>query len=47
MNMEKHGGIIQTGETHDSSTRALWQVYQQSSNSKAGGIVKEIMNFAL
>jgi hypothetical protein len=28
--MENHGGIISTGETPDSSTRALWESYQQS-----------------
>jgi hypothetical protein len=33
--METHGGIISTGE-NDSSTRALWQSYLQSSTSKAG-----------
>jgi hypothetical protein len=37
MGMENHVGMISTGETPDSSTRALWQSYQQSSNSKTEG----------
>jgi hypothetical protein len=28
--IENNGGIISTGETPDSSTRALWKSYQQS-----------------
>jgi hypothetical protein len=28
--MENHSGIISAGKTPDSSTRALWQSYQQS-----------------
>jgi hypothetical protein len=28
--MENHGGMISTEETPNSSTRALWQSYQQS-----------------
>jgi hypothetical protein len=30
MSMENHGGMISTRGTHDSSTRALCQAYQQS-----------------
>jgi hypothetical protein len=38
VSMENHGGMILTGITPDSSTRALWQSYQQNqSSSKAGG----------
>jgi hypothetical protein len=37
MRMEIHGGMISTGKTPDSSTRALWQSYQQSTRNKAGG----------
>jgi hypothetical protein len=37
----------QWGKTPDLSTRAFWQYYQQSSSSKAGGLVKEMMNFPL
>jgi hypothetical protein len=40
MSMEIHGGMIMTGRTPDLSTRALWQAYQQSSSSKAGGTGK-------
>jgi hypothetical protein len=29
----------------DSPTRALWQSYQQSSSSKAGGLAKEMIFF--
>jgi hypothetical protein len=29
MSMESYGEVISTGETPDSSTRALWQFYQQ------------------
>jgi hypothetical protein len=35
--MENQGGMILAGETPDSSTRALWQAYQQSFSSKSGG----------
>jgi hypothetical protein len=30
MSMENQGGIILTGKTLGSTTRALWQSYQQS-----------------
>jgi hypothetical protein len=43
-----HDGIIQTGKTLDSSTRALWQYYQQShlvANQEK--VAKEMMNFLL
>jgi hypothetical protein len=35
--MENHGGMISTGETPDSSSRALWKFYQQSSGNKEEG----------
>jgi hypothetical protein len=35
------------GKTPDSSTRALWQSYRQSSNSKAGGTDKIIYELCL
>jgi hypothetical protein len=34
--MESRGGMIATDENPDSSTRALWHSYKQSSNSNAG-----------
>jgi hypothetical protein len=34
---DNHGEMISTGENSDSSTRALWQAYQESTSSKAGG----------
>jgi hypothetical protein len=37
----------QQGKPSDLSIRALWQSYQQLSSSKVGGMVKEMMNFAL
>jgi hypothetical protein len=37
MSMENHGGKIWIGETSYSSTRVLWQTYQQSFSSDAGG----------
>jgi hypothetical protein len=39
--MENYGGIISTGETPNSSTRALCKSYQKSSSRKAGGNGKE------
>jgi hypothetical protein len=33
MSMENHDGMISTGETRDSSSRALWQSYQQRLSS--------------
>jgi hypothetical protein len=30
MSMENHGGIIPTGDTPDSSTRAVWKFHQHS-----------------
>jgi hypothetical protein len=36
MRLENHGGMISTGETPDSSTRALWESYQQSASNKTG-----------
>jgi hypothetical protein len=47
MSMENHGEIISTGRIYDSSTRALWQSYQQLSSSRAGELAKEIRNFTL
>jgi hypothetical protein len=38
---KNHGGMTSTGKTTDSSTRALWQSYQQSSSSKAQGTGEE------
>jgi hypothetical protein len=35
------------GKTTDSSTRAFWKYYQQSSSSKASGISKENYEFSL
>jgi hypothetical protein len=37
MSMQKHGGMISTRGTPDSSTKAVRQSYQQTSSSKAGG----------
>jgi hypothetical protein len=34
--MWKHGGMMSTGETPDSSTRDLWQFYPKLSSSKVG-----------
>jgi len=46
--MENHGGMISTGETPDSSTRALWKSYQQSHLvAKQEELAKEMMNLAL
>jgi hypothetical protein len=47
MSGEKHGGIIPTGITPDSSTRAIWKPYQQSSRSKEEEQAEEIINLAL
>jgi hypothetical protein len=30
MSMENHDGMMSTGGTPDSSTRVLWQLYQES-----------------
>jgi hypothetical protein len=30
MSVENHGGMISTGKSLDTSTRVLWQSYQQS-----------------
>jgi hypothetical protein len=46
MSMDNHGGMVSTGATPDSSIRALWKSYQQSSNSKSRGTTKKIMNLA-
>jgi hypothetical protein len=35
--MKKHGGMISTEKTSDSSTRVLWQSYQLSPSSKVRG----------
>jgi hypothetical protein len=35
MSMKNHGGMISTEETPDSSTREVWQSYQQSYISKS------------
>jgi hypothetical protein len=35
--MKKHGGMISTEKTSDSSITALWQSYQLSPSSKVGG----------
>jgi hypothetical protein len=46
MSMKNHGGMISTGETPDSSTRALWEFYRTSHLvTKQEEIAKE-MNFA-
>jgi hypothetical protein len=45
--MENHGGMILTGGTPESYTRAFWQSYLQSSSSKAGGTGEGMINFAL
>jgi hypothetical protein len=37
MSMKNYGGMISAGEIPDSSTRAVWQSYQQSSSIKWGG----------
>jgi hypothetical protein len=47
MRLGNHGGMILTGENPYSSTRVLWQSYQQSSSSKAGGTGKGYDEFAL
>jgi hypothetical protein len=45
---EKHGGMISTGETPDSSTRALWQSYKQCHLiAKQEKLGKKTTNFAL
>jgi hypothetical protein len=46
--MENRGEMKSTGETPDSSTRALWQPYQQSHlGVKHEELAKEVMNLAL
>jgi hypothetical protein len=46
--MEKHGEMKSTAETPDSSTRALWQPYQQSRlGVKQEELAKEVMNLTL
>jgi hypothetical protein len=46
--MDNHGAMIATGETPDSSTRALWQSYQQRYLvAKQEELLKEIMFFFL
>jgi hypothetical protein len=40
MSMENYGGMISTGKL-SLSTRVLWQFYQQSFSSKAGGTGEE------
>jgi hypothetical protein len=46
--MDKHGGMTSTQETPNSSTRALWQFYQQSHLAASRGErEKGMMNFAL
>jgi hypothetical protein len=46
MSMENHGGMISIGEIPDSSTRALWEFYQNSHLvTKQEETAKE-MNFA-
>jgi hypothetical protein len=48
MNTESNRGMISKGKTTDSSTRALWQAYQQSHlKAKQEQLAKEIVNFAL
>jgi hypothetical protein len=47
MSMENRDGIISTGETPDSSTRALWQAYHQSCSSKTGGTREENDEFCV
>jgi hypothetical protein len=43
MRTQNHGGMISTGETPDSSTRALWQSYSQFHLlEKQEGLAKEI-----
>jgi hypothetical protein len=47
-NMQNHGGIISIGKTSESSTRALWQSYQQNNLVvKQEKLEKEMMNFAV
>jgi hypothetical protein len=45
ISMEDHGGMISTGETPDSSTRSLWQCYEQTPSSKSRG-TWQTMNLA-
>jgi hypothetical protein len=48
MSMDNHGGIMPTGETPNSSTRALWKSCQQSYLvAKQEELAKKIMNLAL
>jgi hypothetical protein len=48
MGMDNHGGIIPTGETPTSSTRALWKSCQHSYLvAKQEALAKKIMNLAL
>jgi hypothetical protein len=45
MSMDNHGGMSSIRENTDSSTRALWQSYQQSNLvAKQEKLAKEMMN---
>jgi hypothetical protein len=47
MCVDNYGGVMSTGKTPDSSTRALWKSYKQSSSSKAGGTGERNYKFGL
>jgi hypothetical protein len=45
--MKSHSGMISTGKTPDTSTRAFWKSYQQSPISKAEVTGEGKYDFAL